>query len=879
MSSLRHTPLGALLRRQRVEHELDAELHFHLEMEIEKNLRAGLAPEEARRAALRAFGGVDRVKEQVRDAWGLRVVDTLRQDVRTGLRSLRRNPLFALVVMLTMAMGIGANAAIFSVVNGVILRPLPYDGGDRLVVLRQQQPRAGVDDMGFSYKEIVDVRRESRALAGLVEYHSMFFILLNRAEPERVSTGVVSWDFFGVLGVEPLHGRAFVPDDEQPGSPAVLVLGHGYWQRSFGGDPRIVGQVFQMNDRPHTIVGVLPDVPQYPDQNDVYMPAVACPFRGQPQVVQSRTGRMLGAIGRLRPGVTRAEAEADLQAIAAQLQERHPEAYPKERGYQISVTPLDEELTRAFRPTLAVLLGSVGFVLLMVCASVANLMLARLVRRERELAIRTALGAGRGRLFRQLITESTLLAVAGGLLGLVLAWVGLDLLVGFAGRFTIRAGEISIDGRVLLFTLGLSLATGVVFGSVPALAAPREATRGLRDGGGRATGGRQRVRNALVVAQVAISFVLLIGAGLTLRSVMKLEAIDPGFRTDNVLAMRVALNFTKYRSAAQRGDFYERLLERLAADPAVVAAAGAGTYPLNEIGAFTSGVIVEERPVPRGSPPHRADIHVASGEYFRAIGVPVLHGRAFTNRDRAGAPRVAIVNRSMARRHWPDRDPIGRRLSPDGGTWLTIVGVVADARQRLDLPPADEVYLPLLQAPPVETRFLVRAPGDPRAVERRVREAVFAIDPRQPVDGFRTLEEARGQAIAPRRLTALLLAGFGCLAIVITAVGIGGVIALSVNQRTREFGIRMALGARRAQLLATVIGQGLALTLIGLAIGVLGARSLARLMTGLLFGVAPTDAFTFAAVACVLLLVAALACLIPARRASTVDPIVALRAF
>ena len=873
------TRLSSLFRRDRYERELDRELQFHVDMLTEQNVRAGMPADEARRAALRSFGQIARVKDDVRDTWLSRLWETVAQDTRYGVRNLIRNPGFALVVILTMALGIGANTAIFSVVNGVLLRPLPYKDGEQLVVLRQQQPLAGVDDMGFSYKEILDYR-SARSLAGVVEFHNMWFILLGRAEPERLSTGVVSANFFDVLGVQPMYGRSLQESDDHPGAPAVLLLSHKYWKKSFGGDPGVVGEVFQMNDRPHQVVGILPPVPQYPLEVDVYMPTSACPFRSSQRAIDNRNFRIVRtAFARLRPEVSAEKAHADLSVVSARLQQDYPQEYPKERGYRATVSPLQEEMTRDFRRTLLVLLGTAAFVLLIVCASVANLMLARMVRREREVAVRAALGASRFRLLRQLLTESTILAVLGGALGLALAVWGLELLVAYTERFTPRASEIRIDTAVLLYTMGISVLTGLVFGAIPAFNGSLSVSPTLRDSG-RATQNRQSIRNSLIVVQVAASFMLLIGAGLTIRSLIKLQQVDPGFRTDNILTMRIDLNFTKYRGQ-RASEFWQRVEERLKGVPGVITAGGGGTFPLNDGGSASGRIRIRGRELPQSAGGSQVDFLSATPEYFAAIGQPLIAGRHFRMSDnwttREGG-RVVIINRSMAQRYWGTTDPVGQQISgDDGATWATIIGVVADTRQQLREPVHDEVYVPLFQGGYLSTNWLVRSTVDPAIMQREIRNAVHAIDPDQPVDHFRTLAEVRSASLASPTLTATLLGLFGLLALVITAAGIAGVVAFSVNQRTQEFGIRMALGAQRGSVLAMVLRQGLQLVLVGLAIGLAGALVLTRLLTTLLFGIQPTDGLTFVAVSMVLVAVAALACFVPARRAASVDPMVALR--
>ena len=871
------TRLTSLFSRNRLERDLDRELRFHIDMLTDQHVQGGMTPVEARRTALQSFGGVEQIKDDVRETWLSRLVETLGQDVRYGWRNLRRNPGFALVVIATTALGIGANTAIFSVVNGVLLRPLPYVHGDRLVVLHQQQPLANVDDTGFSVKEIEDYRTQSRSLDGVVEFHDMWFILLGRPEPERVSTGVVSANFFDVLGVQPAFGRAFQAADEKPGAPAVLILSYKYWQRSFGGDPSVVGRIFQMNDRPHQVIGILPLVPQYPLEVDVYMPTSACPFRSDPDMIAGRMHRMMQAFGRIRPEVTLEKARADLDVVAAGLQTSHPDVYRQTEGYRVSAVPLQEELTREFKPTLYVLLGTAAFVLLIVCASVANLTLARMVRREREIAIRSVLGANRLRILRQLLTESTLLALIGGALGVALAAWGVDLLVSFAERFTTRAAEIHIDRTVLLYTFLLSLVTGVIFGTVPALGGSLGIAPALRDGG-RATQNRQSIRNALIVVQVAASFMLLIGAGLTLRTVLNLQRVDPGFKIDNLLTMRIDLNFSKYRSEGAAA-FWERLEDRLRSVPGVSAVAGGGTFPLNEQGPFSSSLQIEGRELAPDAPRPQVGVYLATPDYFSTIAQPLLAGRTFTSADRGLKPDrpVVVINKTMARHYWPDQDPIGKRIKGSGTLWFTIVGVVADTLQRLNEPAHDEIYRPMFQTGQLSTTWVVRTSIDSKTMERQLRGAVHSVDPDQPVDHFRTMAEVRSAWLESPRLTASLLGLFALLALIVTAAGIAGVIAFSVNQRTQEFGIRMALGARRVSVLGMVLRQGIALVLVGLAIGTGGAVVLTQVLSTLLFGVQPTDALTFLTVSMVLIAVAAGACLIPARRAASVDPMVALR--
>ncbi len=874
------TRLASLFGRTRLERELDVELQYHLDMLTEQNIRAGMSADDARRAARRMFGPVDTVKDDVRDTWLSRFAEVLVQDVRYGVRGMQRSRGFALAVVATMALGIGANTAIFSVVNGVLLRPLPYRDGDHLVVLHQASPREATQDLGFSAKDIADYR-QSRSVSDVVEFHNMWFVLLGRSEPERVSTEVVSANFFDVLGVEPLYGRTFVPADDRPGAPAVLVLSYRYWQRSFHSDPLIVGSVFRMNDRPHTVIGVMPPLPDYPEAVDVYMPTSACPFRSQPKMADDRTMRMSNAMARIRSDVRMSKAQADLSITAAQMAQAHPHDYPAD-GLQVTTTLLADQLTHAFKPTLLILLATAGFVLLIVCTSIANLFIARMAGREQEMALRGALGATRGRLLRQLLTESVLLATAGGVCGLGVASWSMQMLVAFAARFTTRAAEITIDRNVLLFALVVSVATGLVFGAAPVLTRREHTAQALR-GGDRSTDDRQLLRRALIVGQVAISFMLLIAAGLTLRSVMKLQGVDPGYRTDHILTMRVALNFTKYHENPDIQRFWQQFEQRLRALPGTTEGGGGGTFPLNTRPLSNSTVQIDGRPNTPGETPPRVDVHIVTAGYFRTIGQPILSGRGFTNADMARTPdrQVVIVNESMARHFWRGEDPIGRRLSGDGGkTWATVVGVAGDARQQLSTAATDVAYVPRTEDTGMLTmNWLVRTGLPQQTMEAQIKRMVRDLDPDQPIDQFRMFDDVRNETLEPPRLTATLIGVFALIALAITAAGLAGVIAFWVNQRTQEFGVRMALGAGRIGVLRMVLRQALSLVAIGLVIGMAGALVLTRWIGSLLFEVQPTDGITYLAVATVILMVTVLACLLPARRAASVDPLVALRAL
>ena len=870
--------------------EVDSELRFHLDMRAQELMDAGMGPQAARLAALQAFGDLPRITTECRTITtrGARerarraLMSGLLHDLRFALRSLSKSPGFALVSVLTLALGIGANTAVFSMIRGVLLRPLPYEHGERLVYLRQPAPLGGVVNAQFSPLELADYRQRSRAMESLVEYHSMPFILLGQGEPRRVQTGVVSANFFDVLGVRPLRGRTFRPGEDQASAEPVLVLSYGFWINRLGGDPAIVGKTFEMNDRIHTVIGVLPPVPQYPAENDVYMPSSSCPFRMGPFALNQRTARMLHIFGRLAPGIPVSQAQTELQGIASTLRSEYAGSYPSGQGFTISATSLHDELTRDARPTLMLLIGTTAFVLLIACANIANLTLARLTRRSREMALRAALGADRGRLFRQMLTESGLLALAGGILGLGLAAATMKLLTGFAARFTPRAAEIALDGEVLAFTLVVCVLTGLAFAVLPALPGRTNLVSALKEGGAAVSGGGSgRIRAALVVAQVAVSMVLLIGAGLMLRSLLELQSVNPGFDSQRVLTLTLDLNWSRYTSNELILGFHDRLNARLAGQPGVVSTASTLTFPLDGHRRFNVDFLIEGQPPAEDGAQPLGDLRSASPGYFPTLGIPLVTGRLFTPSDGPNSPQVAIVNQSLARRYFARETAVGKRISADTGkTWITIVGVVGDVRHYgLASEPTDEVYLPFAQFPIRESTFLVRTTADPGAMARRIGEEVLALDAGQPVANVQTLEEVRGEALASPRLTTTLILLFALLALCITAAGLGGVVAFSVSQRTQEIGVRMALGAGRGEVLGMVLREGLRPVSLGLVLGALTAVLLGRLMTGLLFHVETTDPLTFAGMALVLVLIAAAACLIPARRASTVDPLVALRAY
>jgi putative ABC transport system permease protein len=812
------------------------------------------------------------------------VFDQLWNDVRFGVRTLIKNRGFALLAIVTLGLGIGANTAIFSVIYGVLLKPLPYADSDRLVLVRQSAPLIGRADVGVSIKEYFTYRDQATAdFDGLVEFHQMTFDLLKRGEPDRVSTGVVSPNFFNVLGIAPILGRTFVADDDKPGAPAVLVLSYTYWQRKFGGDRRIVGQVFQMNDRPHTVVGVLPNVPHYPQENDVYMPTSACPFRSAAEKRINTNARIfsgLNVFGKLKPGVSRERAAAAVDVVCKRFVADDKTAYRPGSGFTSTTLDVRDEMTRNAKPMLLILLGTTGLVLLIACANVANLTLARLLRRDRELAVRTALGAGRGRLVRQLLTESTLLSLAGGAFGLLFAAWTIGLLTTFVQRFTSRTGEVGIDVRVLAFTAAVSMITGLLFGTLPATASRVDLAGAMKQGGkGASGGGRQRMQSMLIVAQVAVSVVLLVGAGLLLASFYRLQGVDPGYKADRVMSAELFTNFSRYPDANAQLRFYLPLIERLEARTGVVSAAVTNAVPLRTSQPFNNAFQIEGRAVDDPNKRPQADLRTVSPSFFKTIGIPLISGRTFTDADDRESQRVVVINRAMIR-YWDEGDPIGSRLSFDNGqTWATVVGIVGDVRQfGLDKPAVAQVYTPLRQTVNgLGGLVVVRTNGDPTAATTLIREAAWSIDPDMPIANVRTLDEIRDRYLATPKLTAVLLTVFAALALLVTMAGITGVIATSVSQRTREFGVRMALGASRQTVLRMVVSEGLLLVGVGLALGSIAAFAATRVLSTYLFDTKPTDPMAFALVVTALVIAGIAACLGPAWRATTVEPMNALR--
>jgi putative ABC transport system permease protein len=810
-------------------------------------------------------------------------MQTLIQDLRFGARMLLRKPGFTLIAVITLALGIGANTTIFSVVNAVLLRPLPYQNPGQLALIWGKLPARVSGNMGASAPEFADYRDQNLVFSSVAAYASSSFNLSDVGEPERIVGTFVSASLFPLLDVQPALGRAFLNEEDRPGHDRVVILSHGLWRRRFAGDSAVIGRSVTIDGQSHTIVGVAPAGFRFPDdETEIWKPIA---FTAENLSENERGSHYLSVIARMKPGVTITQAQADMAALAQRMQQQHPTYYDADSGWGTTVVSLLEETVGDARLALLALFGAVGCVLLIGCANVANLLLARASTRRREMAIRAALGGRPWRIIRQLLTESLLLALAGGVLGALIAAWGVEAVAELSASSLPRVNEINIDGRAIGFMLAITLATGLLFGLAPAWqSAKPDLSESLKEGGGKGagSGGRHRLRGLLVIGEIAIALVLLVGAGLMVKSLYRLQRVEPGFNPSQALTMRLALPEAKYPEPQRQRDFYERLLNRIAALPGVKAAGAVNFLPLSGTGNQRS-FLIEGKPEPKLN----VGFRMVSPDYFRAMGVPLRAGRSIDGRDRENAPRVAVVNETFARVFLADEDPLGKRVKLGSAQgpfpWLTIAGVVGDVKHGgLDRETRPEMYVPYLQpllpdwkVPPM---FLVlRGAPEPSSLIPAVRGVVKELDRDQPVYGVATMEQLLSRSTAPRRFNMTLLAVFAALALVLAGVGVYGVMAYAVTERNREIGIRMALGAQARDALKLVVLHGMRLTLVGVALGLMGAFALTRLMKNLLFDVEPTDPMTFIAIALLLAFVALLACWIPARRATKVDPMVALR--
>ncbi len=869
-------PFRSLGRAQR---DIDDEFRFHVEMETEKNIRRGMDPAEARRRALVHFGGVERYKEEVRSVSSVSMLERIGTDARFGLRGLRRNPVFASVAIVTLALGIGGSTAIFSVVDGILLRALPFEEPDRLVaVWADYTRRGGPDQEWLGYPNFRDVQRLDHVFEDVAIWNDFFPTLTGRGDAETITQSPVSHGYFAnVLRIEPAAGRGFALEDDQPGAARVALISHDFWSRRFGEDPEVVGSTLTLNDEPHTVIGVMPRSFRQPflETTDVWTPYGwdDTNFGG------GRGSAMLRAIGRLRPGVSLQTASAEADALGARLEAEFPES---NTGVGYTLVPLHDNLVQQASTALWVLLGAVGLVLLLVCVNLANLLLARSTARRGEIAVRAALGAGRPRLVGQLLTESILLAVIGGILGVGVAFVATDVLIQLAPAGTPRISEVAVDGRVLLAAAAATLFAGVLFGLAPSLRASRADLRDSLSEGGRGPGpglAGRRLRSALVSGQVAMALVLLVGAGLLLRSFQALRTVDLGFDPENVVTFQVLLPDTRYPDIEAVRGYQADLEERIRSLPGVVAVGAINSLPLGGSNGDTD-FNVEGRPVPPPGEENVAWIRRVTPGYFEAIGLQVPVGRRFDDADRDGAVPVVVVNETLAERYFGNEGAIGSRVnvnSPDDPVWREIVGVARNVKNfGLRGEDRNAIYFPSEQ---LATRFMtvvVRTSSDPAGLVPSLRAEVSSTDPSLALT-MTTMESVVDRALDPDRFVTTLLGLFAGLALVLAAVGLYGVVAYNVTRRMREMGVRVALGAASAEIGRLVVGESLLLAGMGVAIGLVGAYVVTGLMTGLLFGVSPTDPVTFTGVAALLGLVALAASAVPAHRAAQVDPVKVLK--
>ena len=864
--------LRNLFHKDRVQSEMDEELAFHLEMEIENNMKRGMNPKAARQAALRGFGGVAQIQEECRDVRFGTVLETAWQDVRYGARMLRRNLGFTCAAVLTLALGIGANTAIFSVVNGVLFRPLPYPEPENLVYLQEKADSTELWPSGSTYAAWRD---QNRSLSQIAAYFDFPGNLTGHGEAERISYGKATVSLLPLLGVRPVIGRNFLPQEDRPGGAPVALLSHALWQRRFRSDASVLGQVLSLDGKNYTIIGVLPADFQIADRYQ-HTEQLWVPFAINEADRLAAWRTFTHVIGRIKPGVSPQQATSELGTILqATLSARQ-----KTRHWQATVTPWHDVVAGGARLALLMFMVAVGFVLLIACVNVANLLLARAAARQQEIAVRRALGAGKGRIVRQLLTESVLLALLGGAIGLALAFWGKNLLVTLIARDLPALPPMGIDHTVLGFNLALALVTGVAFGLAPALhVTGTELNESLKEAGRGAVGGRRRhyLRSILVVSEVALATVLLLGAGLLLKSFLRARGIDPGFKRDSVLLMSVSLTESKYPKPTEQALFFQQVGQRVQALGAVESVGLTACPPLGLAYMMTgSGLAVEGRP----DQEIQFSYTTASTEYFRTLGIHLLRGRSFTDGDGPGMPSVAVVNQAFVRRFFPNEEPLGRRIETPfhPKDWLTIVGVVGDVRQNgLDEEVSPVVYRSYLQAGTSTMSVVVRTVGDPMKLAAALRGQVASVDRDQPAHDIMTIDDGVASRLSTRRTNTLLLGTFAALALALASVGIYGVVAYNVEERTHEIGIRIALGATRARVLQMIVGRGVVLAVLGIALGLAAALAMTRLISTLLFGVTATDLGTFALVPLLMAATVLLATYLPSRRAASIDPMVALR--
>jgi predicted permease len=888
MSLLRNIASGlrSLFRKERVSRELDEELNGFLDMAAEENMKQGMNRQDALRAVRLERGNLEVTKEAVRSAGWESFVETFWRDLRFALRTLRKSPAFAAVAVLTLTLGIGATASIFSVVDAVLLRRLPYNNASRLVSLYEDRTSTGFHRRQFTPANFADCKAETAIFEDVAAIDADRFYNLtgNGATPERLSAEGVTHNLFSILGVQPIVGRLFLPEEDTAGSEHVVLLSHRLWLTRFGADRNVLGEAILLNGEKYSVVGVMPPWFSFPNKDaDLWVPTAFTP-----QQLADRGAHFLTVVGALQPGVSVSQANAELRVLSQNLRQQHIDIMRFVDSFV--AVPLQEVYTQDVRGGLIVLLVAVAFILLIACSNVANLLLSRATARQREIALRSALGAGRGRIVRQLLTESIVLATAGGVLGLLLTKANFTFLKTLIPEDLSRTISLTLNFSVLGFAIFVSFASIFLFGLTPALRISKtDLTDSLKEGGRGGTSPRSKsLSNLLVIGEIALSVVLLVASGLLLKSFANLREANPGFRSDEVLTAQIDVPDSKYPDFARRTDFFQAVLQRVRALPRVTSAGFTSVLPFSwksGMGGFLGLAGFQPESVVRPDLQYAALDRVVSPGYFETMRIPLLRGRLFDDHDGPDAPSVAIVNDAMARKFWPNEQALGKRfrLNLVGGTFrlFQIVGIVADVKEMgLDEPPKEEMYFPYWQAQGnymVPSVLVVHTRGDPLSIASAVREAVWSVDTDQPVSQVGTMNDVLDREVAQRRVQAILLGALAALAMTLACVGIYGVMAYLVTQQNHEIGIRVALGADSRNILGLVLGRGAKWTATGVGIGVAAALLVSRLMRSLLFGVSPFDPLTFAAVTFVLAFVALAACYIPARRATRVDPIVALR--
>jgi putative ABC transport system permease protein len=880
--------LRGMLKRNRLDQDLDEELRSHLEMRATDNLAAGMSPEQARRDAQKRFGNTTLMKEDTRRIDIVGWLDETSRDFRHALRMLHRSPGFTTVAVLTLALGIGANTAIFSVIDSVLLRPLPYHEPDQLVMVWESNSQHPNPHNTVSPPNFLDWKSRNTVFSDMAYIADVRNNLTGNGAPEEVVVQAVSANFFSVLGVNPLLGPGFTPENGQAGHDNVVILGDGLWKERFAGDPAIVGKTILLNGKPQTVVGVAPQNFQWFIKDGSLTgakPQMWSPFVFPASFSNhNEMGRFITVVARLKPGVSHSQSQTQMTAIASQLEHEYPAA---DGHWGVNIVPLRDQVSGQLRPALLVLFGAVAFVLLIACANVSSLLLARAASREREMAIRTAIGASRWRIARQLLMESLLLSLIGGSIGVALAVWGTNALLAASPRNLLDLAAISLDLRVLTFAVAATLLAGLLFGFLPSyISAHSRISETLKEGGRGSSSANRRAftRNAFVVAQLGLALVLLTGSGLLIRSFIRLTGVAPGFDTGHLLTFKVSLPGAKYGPDPLCLAFFQQLLARISAVPGVRSASMESFPPLTGLGAATGVHLLSQPSLPLSELPV-ANVRVVGPDYFSTMNIPLLSGRLFNAQELAAEKHVAIINQAFAEKYLHGVNPLGQKaavfmksLSESELKPSDIIGVVGDVHQMgLDVAPEPTVYWPYPELVMTGMTILVRTASDPLSIASPARAALQQLDPELPLASVATMDQLLADSLSRSRFTMLLLGIFAAVALVLAAVGIYGLIAYSVTQRTQELGIRIALGAQRRDVLRLVLRQGTRLTLLGVAIGVLAALSLSRLLGTLLFGVSATDPFTFAGVAGLLAFVALLACFIPARRATRVDPIIALR--